>query len=179
MWDTWVKDSWLSLHRPRDSPSRSPPSVFLCAGAQSALARLTERARYSWFPIRSCSSISSFHRLLKGQVLVNSVVHLRYYMENKLWCQDQKQGYQLGGHFNYPSNNAGGMEVVAESGISGGICRLLELDLKTVQNLCWPDSSRPPAWPANSPVAVGLQGLGHDILQALQHVPLPMSPANS
>ena len=53
-------------------------------------------------------------------MLVNSVVHLRYYMENKLWCQDQKQGYQLGGHFNYPSNKASGMEVVAESGISGG-----------------------------------------------------------
>ena len=41
-------------------------------------------------------------------------------MENKLWCQDQKQECQLGGHFNYPSNNASGMEVVAESRISGG-----------------------------------------------------------
>lgn len=55
---------------------------------------------------------------------------------------------------------------------------LLELDLKTVQNLCWPDSSRPPAGPADSPVVVGLQGLSRDVLQALQHVPLPMLPAS-
>ena len=75
---------------------------------------------WTWLKrLSSSSSSSDYHRSAQIQFIFVEH-HLCYYMENKLWCQDQKQGYQLGGHFNYPSNNAGGMEVVAESGISGG-----------------------------------------------------------
>ena len=97
------------------------------------------RTRLKWLSSSSSSS-NDYHK--SAQIWFIFVeYHLGYYVETKLRCQDQKQEYQPGGHFNYPSNNAGGLEVVEESGVSGG---------DKAGNLAW--------------LQIGSEGSGHKVL---------------